>query len=119
MKALLIMVHGSPRAESNEDVQKVVALVRSAGTYPIVEVGFLDVNQPDIPTAIATCASAGADTIIAFPYFLHTGKHVTGDLPRALLAAQTVHPDITFLMTDYLGLHEKLGGILLERASEV
>src|SRR5438045_2742578 len=83
-EALVIMVHGSPRAESNEDVLAVVERVRRCGAYPIVTVGFLECNSPTITEAIARCVKQGAQRVIAVPYFLHTGNHVADDLPELL-----------------------------------
>src|SRR3712207_9200174 len=58
--ALLVMVHGSPRPVANHDMYDVVDVVRERGVYPIVEVGFMEINQPTIPEAIARCVEQGA-----------------------------------------------------------
>jgi len=115
-QALLIMVHGSPRAIANEPMFQVVEVIRARGVYPIVEVGFMECNEPDIPTAIETCVNQGAMEIIAVPYFLHTGNHVADDLPTLLEEAQTKFPHITFRMGEFLGRAERLTDILSERA---
>jgi sirohydrochlorin ferrochelatase len=115
-QALLIMIHGSPRASANEPMFQVVDVIRARGVYPIVEVGFMECNEPDIPTAIETCVKQGAAEIIAVPYFLHTGNHVADDLPTLLEEAQTRHPHITFRMGEFLGRAERLTDVLSERA---
>jgi sirohydrochlorin ferrochelatase len=116
--ALLVMVHGSPRPEANEDMFAVVDVVRAYGAYPIVEVGFMECNEPTIPEAIARCVTHGAERVIAVPYFLHTGNHVTDDLPTLLEAAQAQYPHVEFLMGDYLGHESILAEIIAERAME-
>lgn len=117
MKALLVMVHGSPVEESNDDIRKVLEVIRSRKTYPIVEVGFLDVNRPTIPEAIDACVSAGATEIIAVPYFLHAGRHVFVDLPDLLEEASRRHRTVSVRMGDYLGRDPILATLLLERAA--
>src|SRR4051812_18703405 len=72
--ALLVMVHGSPRAVANEPMFRVVEVIRERGIYPIVEAAFMECNEPDIPTAIGSCIAQGATEVIAVPYFLHTGN---------------------------------------------
>lgn len=114
--ALLVMVHGSPRPIANESMHRVVEVVKQRGAYPIVEVGFMECNSPTIPEAIETCASKGAETIIAVPYFLHTGTHVADDLPTLLEEAQKLYPNISFRMGSYLGRSSILSEILAERA---
>lgn len=117
--AMLVMVHGSPRPVANNDMFAVVDVVRERGTFPIVEVGFMEVNEPTIPEAIARCVEQGAEQVIAVPYFLHTGMHVTDDLPTLLEEAQTTYPDVRFLMGDYLGHDPILVDVLAERIAAV
>jgi sirohydrochlorin ferrochelatase len=119
MKALLVMAHGSPRVEANDDVFAVVAALRGRNRYDAVETGFLDVNQPDIPTAIEQLVSRGATSIVAVPYFLHTGKHVVRDLPNLLEASQQRHPDVIITMGDYLGHDESIDEVLVVRLNEM
>jgi sirohydrochlorin ferrochelatase len=114
--ALLVMVHGSPRAVANAPMFAVVEEIRRRGVCPIVEAGFMECNEPDIPTAIESCIDQGATEVIAVPYFLHTGKHVADDLPTLLEDAQLRHPDIVFRMGDFLGRAPQLTDILLDRA---
>lgn len=117
--AMLVMVHGSPRPIANTDMFAVVDVVRERGVYPIVEVGFMECNEPSIPAAVDNCVEQGAQRVIAVPYFLHTGMHVTDDLPNLLEAAQAQYPDVQFLMGDYLGHDPLLADVVVERAKQV
>jgi sirohydrochlorin ferrochelatase len=112
---LLVMVHGSPRPVANEEMYRVVEEVKRRGDYPIVEVGFLECNAPLISEAIDRCVARGAVSVVAVPYFLHTGTHVADDLPTLLEEALERHPDIDFRMGAYLGLTEELTDILADR----
>jgi sirohydrochlorin cobaltochelatase len=113
--ALFVMVHGSPRPIANEEMFRVVEVVRKRGLFPVVEVGFMECNAPTIPEAIDACAAQGAERILAVPYFLHTGKHVADDLPTLLEQGRERHPNIAFRMGDYLGRSERLTEILADR----
>lgn len=117
--ALLVMVHGSPRPIANGDMFAVVDAVRARGVYPIVEVGFMEVNEPAIPEAIARCVAQGAERVLAVPYFLHTGKHVTDDLPTLLEAAQAQYLDVQFLMGDYLGHDPLIADVIVDRVADM
>jgi sirohydrochlorin ferrochelatase len=117
------MVHGSPRPAANESMFRVVASLRArpgaAARFPIVEVGFMECNEPDIPAAIDRCVAAGATRIVAVPYFLHTGNHVYDDLPGLLETARRRHSDIDFRMGDYIGLSPRVTDLLSARAEAV
>ena len=116
---LLIMVHGSLRAESNADVFRVAEDVRARGCHEPVVVCFLERNQPDIAAAVDECVAAGVEQIVAVPYFLHTGVHVASDLPENLMRAQNRHPNVEILMTDYVGRSRHVTTILAKRAKAV
>lgn len=117
--ALLVMVHGSPRPIANEEMFRVVNVVRKREVFPIVEVGFMECNEPAIPDAIDSCVRQGAAEIVAVPYFLHTGTHVADDLPTLLEDGQRRHPGVRFRMGDYLGRSSELTEILRDRISAV
>jgi sirohydrochlorin ferrochelatase len=118
IEALVVMVHGSPRPIANQDMFSVVDAVRDRHIYPIVEVGFMEINAPTIPVAIERCIARGAERIIAVPYFLHAGNHVTEDLPALVDAAQARYPQVEFRMGDFLGHDEGMISIVRDRVSE-
>ena len=117
--ALLVLVHGSPRMTANAPMFEVLEVIRRRGDYPIVEAGFMECNEPDIPTAIESCIALGAAEIVAVPYFLHTGNHVAEDLPSLLEEAQARHPEVRFRLADFLGRAPQLTEVLLARARDV
>ncbi len=119
MKALLIMAHGSPRPEANDDIRAVAELLRSRNEYPIVEIGYLDCNDPDIGAAVDLCVAAGAREIVAVPYFLHSGKHFVRDLPDALKEAGLRHPIVVIQMGDYLGRQPAMSEVLRDRIAAI
>lgn len=114
--ALLLLVHGSPRPAANEPMYRVVEAIRARGLYAMVEVGFLECNRPDIPTAIDSCVAQGAERIVAVPYFLHTGNHVAEDLPDLLEEAQKRHPAVAFFLSDFLARAPEMTEVLARRA---
>jgi sirohydrochlorin ferrochelatase len=112
------MVHGSPRPESNNAMFAVVDEVRNREIFEHVEVGFMECNEPDIPTAIDNIVAKGAQRVIAVPYFLHAGTHVADDLPTLLEEAQARHSGVEFLMGDYLGRDLRLADVVRDRVRE-
>jgi sirohydrochlorin cobaltochelatase len=118
-RALLIMVHGSPRMTANDPVFRVVEDLRTRADYELVQVGFLECNEPSIPEAIEACVQKGAVQIHAIPYFLHTGKHVAADIPDLLDEARDRFPHVRFRMARYLGSSPRITELIARRAKSV
>jgi len=116
--ALLVMVHGSPRPASNATMFQVVDVIKERGRFPIVEVGFMECNEPTIPEAIATCVRRGAQRVIAVPFFLHAGTHVADDLPSLLEDAALTYDGVEFRLGDYVGADGLMDEILVDRVRE-
>lgn len=117
--ALLVMVHGSPRPASNGAMFAVVEQVRALNAFDLVSVGFMELNEPPIPQAVDELVAGGATSVVAVPYFLHTGTHVADDLPTLLEEAQAKYPAVSFSMGDYLGHDPLLIDVLAARVGEV
>jgi sirohydrochlorin ferrochelatase len=47
---------------------------------------------------------------------LSPGRHATADIPRMVAEAAAKHPGVKFKVTDPLGLDDKIGEVVLERA---
>lgn len=117
MKAILLIDHGSVRAEANEMLESMGALVqRMAGDDVIVRIAHMELAEPTIEQGFAACAEAGATEVMAFPYMLSPGKHSTRDIPRLVAEAARAFPDVAYTVTPAFGLHDKLAEVVLERA---
>ena len=117
MKAILLIDHGSKRAEANHMLACMANLVQHlVGGEAVVEFAHMELAEPDIPMGFARAIERGATEVIAFPYMLSPGKHSTADIPRMVAEAAAKHAGVTYRMTPAFGVHEKLGELILERA---
>jgi sirohydrochlorin cobaltochelatase len=114
--SLLVLAHGSPREAANAAVHELAVLLRDSRQYAGVHTGFLDCAQPDIPTAAHAAAASDARSVVALPFFLHTGRHVILDVPDLLMGAATHHPNVEFHLAPFLGSSPALGEMLAVRA---
>ena len=117
--ALLLIAHGSRRAEANADLEFIAAAMRERGRYPIVRTAFLELVEPGIEAAVADCVRAGAVEVILLPYFLSPGIHVVEDLAATRDRMQTSFPAVRFMLVEPLGRHPLLVEIVAERAGAV
>ncbi len=118
-RALLLVAHGSRRAASNEEVRRVAARLHATGAFDHVVAAFLELAEPDIPTGIEHCLTAGVDEVLVYPYFLSAGRHVSEDIPRAVAAKQAEHPDARITLAPHLGAAEGIGEAVLRHARQV
>ncbi|GAB4301264.1 MAG: CbiX/SirB N-terminal domain-containing protein [Desulfuromonadia bacterium] len=118
MTAILMLAHGSRIAEANDAARQVAAMVREKGEYPIVEVAFREMHQPDIAAGIDRCVAQGATRILIVPYFLFMGAHVRHDLPEEVTDAVARHPGVEIAFAPHLGVHEKLADVVMDRIAE-
>ena len=114
--ALLIIDHGSIQEKANTMLGKVAELLRHLRPQLIVNIAHMELARPTIAEGIENCISAGAREIIIHPYMLSPGRHATRDVPRMAREYLAKYPEIKFRITQPLGLHEKIGEVVLERA---
>ncbi len=118
-QALLIVDHGSRKSEANDTLPEVARMVRQMSEFEIVCYAHMELAEPSIQQGFDACIAEGAEEVIVHPYFLSPGRHSTLDIPRMVADAAAKHPNIVYGVTEPLGLHSKIGEIILERAREV
>jgi len=116
--SLLLIAHGSRRPEANADLEYVAEAMRIRGRYPIVQVSYLELAEPDIEAGGALCLKAGATDVVMLPYFLSPGKHVVEDLTAARNRLSERFPNVRFALAEPLGRHPRLVDVVEERARE-
>lgn len=119
MIALLLIAHGSRRAEANADLEHVAAAMRARGGFDFVQCSYLELTEPGITAGGVACVEAGADRVVMLPYFLSPGVHVKEDLTEARDELAARFPGVRFVLAEPLGRHPLLLDIVAERAAEV
>jgi precorrin-8X/cobalt-precorrin-8 methylmutase len=118
MEKIIIAGHGSPKDEAS-NIEQIAALLHSM-IHPgcsgkCVRAAYLQFAQPDIMQAITECVKDGAKKLIIHPYFLSSGIHVTKNIPEIIKEAKKKYPDVEFIYTEPLGVHNKIAQVVLER----
>lgn len=117
MLGLLLIDHGSRRAQSNAQLDDMAARVRRLRPDAVVGAAHMEIAAPDLATVFAALVSQGATRIVILPYFLSDGRHLTQDIPALAKAAAEQHPGITWSIGGALGPHDALAALLLERGN--
>ncbi len=118
MQALLIIAHGSRRAESNDEIRALATQVaaQSGDTYGYVGSAFLELAEPSIPDGIQHCIDQGATAVTIMPFFLSAGRHVVTDVPALVREKQREHPHIRISIAPYLGVSSLMPSLILQSA---
>lgn len=116
--AVLLIAHGSRRAEANQDLVDLANRLRSRGEYDIIEPSYLELAEPSIPEGGRRCVEQGAQRVLMLPYFLSAGTHVLTDLERFRGELSAVHAGVVFQLCPPLGLHPRMMDIVLDRLRE-
>ena len=117
MKAILLIDHGSKRAEANHMLACMANLVQHlVGGDAVVDYAHMELAEPDIAAGFASLVQRGATEVVAFPYMLSPGRHSTSDIPNLVAEAAAAHGGVSYRMTPAFGVHEKLGELILHRA---
>jgi len=117
MRSILLIDHGSVRGEANHMLACAAHLLQHmVGDGVLVRYAHMELAEPTIAQGFAACVAGGATEVIAFPYMLSPGKHVTRDVPRLVAEAAKEFPDLTYRVTDAFGVHEKLAELIALRA---
>lgn len=114
--AILLIDHGSRRTEANALLEEVASLVKARlGSGAIVEPAHMEIAAPTIAEGFARCVEQGATAIVAHPFMLAPGRHVTEDLPRLIAEAAAGHEGVRFSLAAPLGSHSGVIDAVIER----
>jgi len=117
-RGVLVVGHGSRRAEANEDVREAAQAIRERANFVLVEPAFLEIEHPNIAEGFARLIQRGARDITVHPYFLSPGRHTRGDIPVEVSEAASHHPGINYRITEPLSAHPLVIEASVERILE-
>ena len=103
MVAVVVVDHGSRRAESNASFERFIRSSADRLPYPVVEPAHMELGEPSIATAFDGCVARGATTVAVAPWFLGPGNHWDRDIPARTAEAAARHPGIRWLVAAPLG----------------
>ena len=117
-RAILLVDHGSRRADANAQLAHLADAVRTRLPSETVEIAHMEIAEPTIAQGVARCVDAGAQLIIVHPYFLAPGRHTQQSIPELVAAASRRHPDVEIRLSEPLGLHSGVIDAVLDRVAE-
>ena len=113
-KALLIIDHGTRRAEANARLGEFARAVAQRRSQWLVAHAHMELGQPDVASAIDRLVEAGAGSIHVHPHFLSAGTHVRETIPGLIDAAREKHASVEITIGDPLGHDERLVDLVVD-----
>lgn len=111
---LLLVAHGTPRAQDNQPIWQILAALKTKPKVAAAELSFLEINTPSIELGIDILLARGVKHISVVPYFLQCGKHVLEDIPTTVANAKDCYNQVTFAISDYIS-----GELLVEAINDI
>lgn len=99
-------------------MEAVAASLRQRAPAVPVVCAYLELSQPDLPTAVAELVTQGAREIAVIPLFLGVGKHAREDLPLLADTLRRQYPAVQFTVRPAVGEDPRLIALLADMALE-
>ncbi|MEK7767306.1 MAG: CbiX/SirB N-terminal domain-containing protein, partial [bacterium] len=110
--AVLLVSHGSPEKESNEQVLKLRDRLRAIRRGWRVEAAFLEREHPSFHDVLLDLLAEGISMIAVLPVFLFPGRHTSEDIPAEIADAHRKRPQAKIVLgpplSEYVDLAEML-----------
>jgi sirohydrochlorin cobaltochelatase len=117
-RAIILLGHGSRDPGWRRPIEAVAE--RLARSHPALPVccAYLELQPPDLASAVAGLAAGGARRITVVPMFLGAGKHGREDPPRLLESLRQTYPGLRFELRPSVGEDARVLDLLASIASE-
>jgi len=97
---VIVFTHGSRLKEGNDIMMRLVDTLRAQIGSDLVEPCFMELAQPDMPSAIEKLIARGCNHIFGYALFLVPGKHLQHDIPEIIETTLAGHPGVTYEITE-------------------
>ena len=93
---LVLFGHGARDVRWREPFERLAEKVRAArgSDAGAVLLAFLELMEPDLPTAVGDLVSDGCSVVTVVPVFFGQGGHVRRDLPEVIERCRGVYPAV-------------------------
>ena len=126
MKGIMIIGHGSRFNYNRWVMDKQKERLEEMG-FKNIYIGFNETSIPLADNVLALMASEGIDEVIAVPFFIASGLHITRDIPNKLKIENNSNggvvnidgKDVTIYYEEPFGKDPLLSTILYERVMEL
>lgn len=114
---IIILGHGSRRAEANQGLIEVAEKVENLLGRKVAP-AFMGHDKPSLPEALREQARRGAKRVIVMPLFLFDGMHVTSDIHEQAEEVRDEFPELEIIFSRALGADDLIASLASTRIKE-
>ena len=118
MLGVIVFAHGSRDPLWRSPVEAIAQAIGSADPAVHTRCAYLELCEPDLPSAAAELVAQGVQHIRVMPLFFGMGKHAREDLPLLMQQLQAQHPHVVFERMATVGEDPRLTALLAQMALE-
>ena len=116
--AVVLFAHGSRDPLWRAPLEAVAQCIRKEHPGKPVACAYLELCEPDLPSAVRDLVDAGAQRVTVVPMFLGTGKHAREDLPLLVQQLRVDHPAVKFHVQQAIGEDPRMTALMANIACE-
>ncbi len=114
---IVLFAHGSRDPLWRLPIEAIAQRIRADQPDAPVLCAYLELCEPDLPTALNALVAAGAQRIRVLPVFFGMGKHAREDLPQLVAQWSGAHPLVPIDLLPPAGEHPALTALLARLAA--
>ena len=118
MLGVIVLAHGSRDPLWRAPIESVAQQIAHADASASVACAYLELCEPDLPTAARQMVDNGVQRIRVLPLFFGMGKHAREDLPKLMAELAATHTGTTFELLPTAGEDARLTALLAKIALE-
>ncbi len=114
--AIVLFAHGSRDPLWHKPMEATAERIRRQAPDTAVVCAYLELSQPDLPSAVAKLVQSGILQVTIVPMFLGVGRHAREDLPLLVTGLRGQYPSVQFELKAAVGEDARLLDMLAEIA---
>jgi sirohydrochlorin cobaltochelatase len=115
---MVLFAHGARDVRWREPFERLAGKVRAARRSDAeagpVLLAFLELMEPDLPTAVGSLVADGCSVVTVVPVFFGQGGHVRRDLPEVIERCRGMYPSVRIVCAGAVGEDEAVLGAVAE-----
>jgi len=114
---VILFAHGSRDPLWRLPIDAVVERMRGQQTSMPVAVAFLELTEPDLPSAVEALMKQDVAHVRILPMFLGVGRHAREDLPDLVHGLRQAYPQMSFELLPAIGEHPAMTALMADIAA--
>ncbi|MBK9237725.1 MAG: CbiX/SirB N-terminal domain-containing protein [Rhodoferax sp.] len=112
--AVVLFGHGSRDPLWRAPIEAVAERMRQIAPHIETRCAYLELSEPNLPTAAAELVARGITTLSVVPLFLGVGRHAREDLPVLVQDLRRLYPQVDVSLKPAIGEDPKLISLMAE-----